>query len=81
MQDTLIATFEAYDDEGNAVTIHAFQEWHDATTMRDTKRQRVKGMRYLKTSEGLDVNFVDPKTFKIVQTGQILRSKTELNVQ
>ena len=34
-------------------------------------------MKYLKTADGLDVNFVDSKTFSIVQTGQTVRTETE----
>ena len=77
MNDTRIVTFVAKDDAGNAVTITAWQEWHDTTTMRDASRQCAKGMKYLRTSDGKDVNFVDPRTFQVVETGQILRTDTD----
>jgi hypothetical protein len=60
----LINKFKAISEAGEEYTILEYQDFIDET---------VPGLKYLCTSSGLEVNFIAPGTFKIVDTDEIVR--------
>jgi len=56
---------------GKKYTIVQYQEFVSAGTMGDPHAE-VAGLKSLFTSTGLHVNYIDPKTFKIVETDEIV---------
>lgn len=67
-----IERFHARTDSGKQYTIIAYQNMISVATF-DSPRAEVPGMKRLVTLEGLAVNYIDPKTFKIVVTNEIVR--------
>jgi hypothetical protein len=59
-------------DNGKKYTIVQYQEYVSAATLSDPHAE-VAGLKSLFTSTGLHVNCIDPKTFKIVETNEIVR--------
>lgn len=65
--------FLAKTDTGKEYIIVQYQEYIDATHLTSSRREEIAGLKRLATSTGLDVTYIDPKTFKIVSTGEIVR--------
>lgn len=59
-------------DDGKEYTIIQYQEYI-STSSFDNPHGEVEGLKSLSTSTGLHVNYIDPKTFKIVETNEIVR--------
>lgn len=64
--------FLAKTDTGKAYTIIQYQEYISAGSSSDPHAE-VEGLKRLSTSTGLHVNHIDPKTFKVVETDEIVR--------
>ena len=60
------------DDEGNRYTV---QEWQRMRELRPLNGpvQKVPGMKSLRTTSGLHVNYIDENTFEIVETDTTIR--------
>lgn len=67
-----IGRFLAKSDSGKEYTIIEYQEYVSAATMGDPHAE-VAGLKSLFTSTGLHVNYISPKTFKVVETNEIVR--------
>lgn len=67
-----IGRFLAEDDSGAQYTIIQYQEMINASSM-DDPNATVRGQKYMETSDGLDVNYIDSKTFKIVNIDTVVR--------
>ena len=61
--------FTVKSDKGNEYIIIQYQEY--ISTSSSSGFGEVEGLKSLATSTGLDVNYINPTTFKIVQTGGI----------
>lgn len=66
-----IGRFRAKSDSGKEYTIVEFQDFLSART-HDNPYGEVAGLKELRTTTGLFVNFINDNTFKIVTTGEIL---------
>ena len=71
MYEQIIKSFYAMDEDGTVHEILVFQQCIECRAKGGTSVAR--GLKRLETSTGLSVNFIDHKTFEIVQTGQRLR--------
>lgn len=67
-----IDRFTVKSDEGKEYTIIQYQEYIPSRESNDPAAE-VAGLKRLATSEELHVHFIDPKTFKIFETGEIVR--------
>lgn len=59
-------------DTGKEYTIVQYQEYISAASFDDPQAE-VEGLKRLSTSTGLDVNYIDSKTFKVVETNEVVR--------
>ena len=59
-------------DTGKEYVIIQYQEYIDASTARDPNAE-IPGIKDLRTINGLHVNYIDSKTFKVVETNEIVR--------
>ena len=66
-----IDRFEAVSDDGEMFTVIVYQELRESRSL--TGSSWSKGLPRLFLSDGKAVNEVDPETFKIVETNQIIR--------
>jgi hypothetical protein len=64
--------FRALKDDGNIVTVIELQEQIRFRPLSGTASV-VAGAKVLTLSDGSHVNFIDEDTFKIVETGEIVR--------
>jgi len=64
-----IDRFIAKDDEGKEYTVIEYQEYIQD---RNSNSETV-GLKRWTTSEELHLHFIDPKTFKIFESGEIIR--------
>ncbi len=69
---TIIEEFDAVSESGQVHSIIVWQEWHDVGTASDPTA-KVPGLKEMITSEGIHVNYIDPNTFKLVNTDEIIR--------
>ena len=67
-----IGRFIAKTDTGKEYEIIQFQEYKDVSS-HDDPNAEIPGFKFMKTSEGLDVKYIDSETFKIVETDEIVR--------
>lgn len=64
-----IDRFTVKNDEGKEYTIIEYQEYiQDRNTDAETE-----GLKRWTTTEELHIHYIDPKTFKIFETGEIVR--------
>jgi hypothetical protein len=64
-----IDRFTARDDEGKEYTVIEYQEYiQDRNSDAETA-----GLKRWTTTEELHLHYIDPKTFKIFETGAIIR--------
>ena len=67
-----IRRFQAASDDGDVFTVIEYQNFIERRLLSgDTSI--TKGLKRLVLSDGSRVNQIDPETFKIVQTDQIIR--------
>ncbi len=59
-------------DSGKEYTIVQYQEYIDAGSF-DDQHAEIPSLKSLFTTTGLHVNYIDSKTFKIVETNEIVR--------
>jgi hypothetical protein len=64
--------FKAVSDEGNEYLIAEYQGIINMGSMKNPNAE-AKGLKWLKTSNGFAVNYIDADTFKIVETDEIVR--------
>jgi hypothetical protein len=64
--------FRAISDAGKEYILIVYQSFIPTPT-RDDPHGEIEGMKSLFTSTGLHVNYIDSKTFKIVETNEIVR--------
>ena len=62
----------ALKDDGGIITVFEFQQQVSSRPL-DGPARTLPGMKVLTLPDGSPVNFVDEHTFKIVQTGEIVR--------
>ncbi len=67
-----IDRFLARSDGGVEYEIIVFQDFIPAGTHDDAKGE-IPGLKFMETSGGLHVNFVDAKTFQVVETNEVVR--------
>jgi hypothetical protein len=65
--------FQAKSDTGKIYTIIEFQDEIDMTHHQSEGDDLIPGLKFLETSDGIKVNYIDPETFKIFDTGEIIR--------
>lgn len=59
-------------DAGNEYTIIEYQEYISVNSFDNTNNE-IKGLKSLITTTGYSVNYINPDTFKIVNTNEIVR--------
>ena len=64
--------FLAKADNGTEYTIVQYQEYI-STSSFDNPNSEIEGLKSLSTTTGLHVNYINPKTFKIVETNEIVK--------
>jgi hypothetical protein len=69
MQERKISEFKAATEAGKEYTVCEYQEQLGITPYRE----EILGFKRLATSGGLKVVYNDPNTFRIVETGEIIR--------
>ena len=67
-----IGRFEAQADDGTIYIVLEIQELRQFQPL-DGPSQLIKGMKRLELIDGKHVNYIDPNTFKIVSTEEIIR--------
>jgi hypothetical protein len=68
-----IDRFNARAEDGRLFSVVIYQEFVDGTAIGDEAKKWIPGMKRIALSDGSSVNFVDQNTFRIVQTGEIIR--------
>ena len=68
----LIARHKMASDDGRVFVVEEYQEYIDAGS-KDDPHATIPGMKYLLLEDGSRVNHIDDDTFKIVQSGTVLR--------
>ena len=71
MDDKLVAKHMARSEDGSDYTVYEYQQFIDASSYDGEKW--IPGMKYLELDDGSRVNHIDDDTFKIVQSGIILK--------
>lgn len=71
-----IGSFEANDSTGNSRTVHVFTDIISAGSMGNPNAE-LEGIKSLETADGLSVNFLGKGKYQVVQTGEILTSKSD----
>ena len=69
MQERKIDEFKAATEAGKEYTVCEYQEQLGITPYR----KEILGFKRMATSTGLKVVYNDPDTFKIVETGEIIK--------
>ncbi len=64
--------FTAKTDAGKKYTIIQFQEYIEAASA-DHPKTTIPGSKFMRTADGLHVDIIDSKTFKIVETDEIVK--------
>jgi hypothetical protein len=59
-------------DTGKEYIIIQYQEYISVDSLNDPHAE-IKGLKRLATSTGLHVNYINPETFKVVETNEIVR--------
>jgi hypothetical protein len=67
-----VKRFLAKSDDGKYYTIIEYQSYTSTATLENPHGE-IAGFKRLVTSTGLQVNFIDAETFKIVETNETLR--------
>jgi hypothetical protein len=67
-----IDRFIARTDDGKEYVIVMYQEFLSTAT-HERPHDEIPGLKRLTTTTGLHVNYIDPSTFKVVQTDQVIR--------
>jgi hypothetical protein len=67
-----IGRFRAVSDDGEEFVVIEYQRIHENRFL-DGKRSITKGRKRLALSDGSRVNQIDPETFKIVESNQVIR--------
>jgi hypothetical protein len=67
----LIAKYNADAETGQTYSINEYQEFIEVETKEG--REFIPGMKELRLDDGSRVNYIDENTFKIVQSGTILK--------
>jgi hypothetical protein len=66
--------FTAHGDDNRSYTIFEYTDFIDAGSHDTTAK--LQGLKELRTSDGVPVNFIEPGVYKIVATGVTLRPST-----
>ncbi len=64
--------FLAKTDNGKEYIIIQYQEYIDVSS-HDNPNDEIEGLKSLRTDDGLHVNVIDSKTFKVVETNELIR--------
>lgn len=67
-----IERFRASADDGTVYTVVTIQELVEAKASGQAPHW-IKGLKRLELDDGSPVNYIDPQTFKIVATNQLIR--------
>ena len=67
-----IGRFFAKTDSGKEYEVIQYQRYEDVTTM-DSPEEEIPTTKFMKTTNDLDVHYIDSETFEIVQTNEIIR--------
>jgi len=67
--------FTAEGDDRRRYTIYEYTNFMDGRS-HDDSTAKIPGLKELRTSDGMPVNFLEPGVYKVVATGVILRSNT-----
>lgn len=67
-----IGRFIAETDTGKEYEIIQYQEYIDASS-HDNPNVKIPGLKSMRTANGFHVNFINPQTFKIVETNEIVK--------
>lgn len=67
-----IDSFPAFTDTGTEYRIFQYQEYIDASTAQKPNAT-IPGLKFMETSDGFHVNYLDDNTYQIVETGEIVR--------
>lgn len=67
-----VERFQVISDDGNVYTIIEYQEYILVNSL-DNPNGEIKGLKSLITTTGYDVNYIDPVTFNIVITNEVVR--------
>jgi len=63
-----IDQFWAKSDSGNNYEINVFQEFIDASDANNPNNE-IPGLKFMRTSDGMHINFIDSENFMIVELG------------
>ena len=66
-----IDRFRAISDDGEMFTVIEYQTYAEFRSSGEIKR--VPAAKELRLTDARHVNYIDPKTFKIVESGQIIQ--------
>lgn len=68
----LIERIQCQREDGSPAEVQIYQDFGPAGTMGNPQAQ-VAGMKECRLSDGTPVNYVDAQTFKVFDTGQLLK--------
>jgi hypothetical protein len=72
MKKRLVRTLKALDESGRPETIQVFRDVIETSNMRDGRSEALGGLQEAFTSDGRALNYIDEKTFEVVQSGEKL---------
>jgi hypothetical protein len=73
-----VARYKTLDKNGNAIVVEEFKKRIDTSSMRERGTSALSKLSSFKTSDGRSVNRIDPNTFQVVESGDILTLAEEL---
>jgi hypothetical protein len=68
-----INRFRAKSEDGREYIIIEFPKKTETKQWQSESKERTSGSKNLYTSTGLHVEYIDSRTFKIIETGEIVR--------
>lgn len=72
MSERYIESYDCEDDDGNRYEVHLLQEFGVHRPLQGPP-QEVPGRKSLRLASGAPVNYIDERTFKLVQNDAIIR--------
>lgn len=66
-----LASFSAYDDEGNSIVLHVYVDVLSVGTFDDPDAE-IEGLKEIRTAGGYHVNRIGQGKYEVVETGEML---------
>jgi hypothetical protein len=72
LMERRVGIHKATREDGSIIQVEEYQEFIDVTSFSDSAKRWAPGMKRLELEDGSAVNFIDERTFEIVESGERL---------